>query len=423
MYNGIGYKMMKNYYRMIRKHFVMIVLLVGLLWVMPVFAKECGGVETSLIECSEGGDGGIWHIINLVVDILSIGIGIVGVVGISIVGIQYLTAGPNAGQVQKAKSRMYQIVIGLAVYVIMFVGLQWLLPGGTFRQAVGIESFNVDKQSISVEAGKSKAIKTVFVPADASNKTVTWRSSDSNVATVSSNGVVTGRNTGTATITAVASDGKKASVDVTVSPSSNSSGSRGSGGSGGSSSNSGSSTSGKTNEEIRNELSSVAKKFANKKNRSVYQTALKLTGVYNSGTGGICRKLGKSCSAYVATVVRSVIRDSTGNKWPANTAKIPGYVEKVNSKHPGTWKVISASAKKEPGDIAYMYNVFRGNGHVAIFVKNKEGKTVLAEASVDTSYNITGKCDNGSWPHVTGYTKGPLYQWSHVTYYRYMGGS
>ena len=38
-----------------------VVVFLSFLCSIPVFAKDCGGVETALIECSEGGDGGIWH--------------------------------------------------------------------------------------------------------------------------------------------------------------------------------------------------------------------------------------------------------------------------------------------------------------------------------------------------------------------------
>lgn len=398
-----------------------VVVFLSFLCSIPVFAKDCGGVETALIECSEGGDGGIWHLINLIIDILSIGVGIAGVIGILVAGVQYLTSGPNVDRVQKAKNRIYQVVLGLVAYVFLFAGLQWLLPGGTFRQEIGIESFSLDKTSVSVQVGKSEAVKTIFAPEDVSDKTVTWKSNDTGIATVSSNGVVTGKKAGTVTITAIASDGSEAHTNVTVSPATNGTGSSGSSGG---SSGGGSSMSGKTNVEIRNELSKVAVRFAKKKNRTEYQQAIKTTGVYDGkgGTGGYCRKIGQSCSAYVATVVRTVIRDGTGKKWPANTAKIPDYVDKVNAKYPGTWKKLSSNAKKEPGDILYEYDSFGSNGHTAIFVENSNGQTVIAEAAVATSYTSTWCGDNAQWPHITTFKSGPLYH-KGVTYYRYMGGS
>lgn len=59
-------------------------------------------------------------ILELVVDILTIGVGILGVVGMTITGIQYLTADNNKAKIDKTKRRMFEIMIGLAVYAITF---------------------------------------------------------------------------------------------------------------------------------------------------------------------------------------------------------------------------------------------------------------------------------------------------------------
>ncbi len=74
------------------------------------------------------GEARIMCILNLAVDILSIGVGIFGVIGISVAGIQYLTAGGSEEQTRKAKRRLFEIVIGLAAYVVIYTLLRWLLP-------------------------------------------------------------------------------------------------------------------------------------------------------------------------------------------------------------------------------------------------------------------------------------------------------
>ncbi|MBR2803081.1 TrbC/VirB2 family protein [Candidatus Saccharibacteria bacterium] len=90
----------------------------------PVFADYDGAI----IDAPDGEEG-IKHVLNLAVDILSVVIGIVAVIGIVIVGIQYLTAGGNEEQTRKAKRRLFEIVIGIVAYVLMYALLKWLLPG------------------------------------------------------------------------------------------------------------------------------------------------------------------------------------------------------------------------------------------------------------------------------------------------------
>ena len=90
------------------------------------------GVETAILKsCGDKDDSeeGIKCVLELVVDIMTIGIGVLGVLGITIVGIQYLTAGGNEEKTRKAKRRMFEIVIGLVAYVIIYALLKWLLPG------------------------------------------------------------------------------------------------------------------------------------------------------------------------------------------------------------------------------------------------------------------------------------------------------
>lgn len=93
----------------------------------PVFAADTG-VETAILTGCGNDSDGVGCILRLVVDIMSIGIGILGVIGITIVGIQYLTAGGDEGKTRKAKQRMFEIVIGLVAYVVIYAALRWLLP-------------------------------------------------------------------------------------------------------------------------------------------------------------------------------------------------------------------------------------------------------------------------------------------------------
>lgn len=91
--------------------------------------SEC--TQTNIIGggevCDDGKGSGVKHILELVMTILSVGVGVVGTIGIMICGIQYLTAGSNAANAAKARRRMLEIVIGLALYAALFLLARWLL--------------------------------------------------------------------------------------------------------------------------------------------------------------------------------------------------------------------------------------------------------------------------------------------------------
>ena len=70
--------------------------------------------------------------------------------------------------------------------------------------------------ALAIYVGESKAITATVKPDDATNKALTWKSSDETVATVDATGKVTGKKIGTATITATARDGSGVSGSCTV---------------------------------------------------------------------------------------------------------------------------------------------------------------------------------------------------------------
>lgn len=81
---------------------------------------------------------------------------------------------------------------------------------------VSATGVTLDKPSASVKQGKRITLTATVAPENATNKNVTWKSSDTSVATVS-DGVVTGVATGDATITVTTKDGShEASCTVTV---------------------------------------------------------------------------------------------------------------------------------------------------------------------------------------------------------------
>ncbi len=81
---------------------------------------------------------------------------------------------------------------------------------------VAVTKVALDKTAITLTQGKSYTLKAAITPANATNKTLSWKSSNVKVAKVSQSGKVTAQKAGTATITVSAANGKKAACKVTV---------------------------------------------------------------------------------------------------------------------------------------------------------------------------------------------------------------
>ena len=83
------------------------------------------------------------------------------------------------------------------------------------KKVIAVESVTLNKESLALVEGDSETLTATVKPDNATDKSVTWSSSDSSVATVDANGKVTAVKEGTATITAKAGE-KSATCTVTV---------------------------------------------------------------------------------------------------------------------------------------------------------------------------------------------------------------
>ena len=70
-----------------------------------------------------------------------------------------------------------------------------------------MESVSLDNDALELTEGNTATLTATVVPEKATDKTVTWRSDNTDVATVDENGLVTAVAEGTANITARAGGG------------------------------------------------------------------------------------------------------------------------------------------------------------------------------------------------------------------------
>jgi uncharacterized protein YjdB len=86
----------------------------------------------------------------------------------------------------------------------------------TVTKSVAVKSIKLNNTSLSVVKGNTSTLTATIAPSTATNQTVTWKSSNKKIATVDSNGEITGVAKGTVTITCTAKDGSKKSATCKV---------------------------------------------------------------------------------------------------------------------------------------------------------------------------------------------------------------
>lgn len=85
--------------------------------------------------------------------------------------------------------------------------------------SISLESISLNIDKISLNINQTSQLKATILPQNATNQAVTWTSSNNNIATVSSTGLITAKAKGNAIITVTTKDGgKTALVNATITP-------------------------------------------------------------------------------------------------------------------------------------------------------------------------------------------------------------
>ena len=89
--------------------------------------QECDG-RTDPANCLKNNPIFSWTLV--IINFLSVGVGVVVTIIVIIGGIQYASAGANPQAVMAAKKRIVNALLALVAYFFLFAFLQWLVPGG-----------------------------------------------------------------------------------------------------------------------------------------------------------------------------------------------------------------------------------------------------------------------------------------------------
>ena len=296
---------------------------------IPSVSTYDGVVETSLFgTIQDDKEGcGVYTTLDFIMTMLTIGIGISATIGIAVSGIIYLTAKGDVAKTTKAKRRIYEIVIGLAVYAVIWALLTFLLPefNPELKACKALTAEEIAARDTRIAAIRAENAKKTSSASGATNESI--EQCLKNAAKVVRNQVCKL----------------------------------------------------KTPAE---RISATAKLLAGSSNapNAKYQQAMKETGANSSGP---CEVNGESCNTYVATVLLAsgVDPNVPNGKAGNNTADLYNYF----SKSPKWKKVGNSPGLSREGDVVVKP---RPNGHVTITVKKPTGKLVTAHASYCDFYPI-----------------------------------
>lgn len=111
---------------------------------------------------------------------------------------------------------MKKLVNKLVTFILIMVFIISLNPSEVQASVKKATSVNLNETSLTLSVGDADILTASILPAGVTNKTLSWSSSDTKIATVTKKGKVKAVAPGDATITVKTSNGKKATCDITV---------------------------------------------------------------------------------------------------------------------------------------------------------------------------------------------------------------
>ena len=123
----------------------------------------------------------------------------------------------NASVASVSNGAVSAVAVGTATITATADGKSATCNVTVSQKVIPVQSIKLDRSSLDLDVRKTFQIVAYVYPEDATDKTVTWSSSDENIATVDENGLVTAVAEGTAIISAMAGD-KQEKCEINVRP-------------------------------------------------------------------------------------------------------------------------------------------------------------------------------------------------------------
>ena len=86
----------------------------------------------------------------------------------------------------------------------------------SITRTIAVTEKQIEEKIENMEIGENEKLTAIITPSNATDKNVTWQSSDESIATVDSTGEVIAKKSGVVTITATTSNGKSSTITINV---------------------------------------------------------------------------------------------------------------------------------------------------------------------------------------------------------------
>lgn len=112
----------------------MAVVAIGVVAIPSIaLAAQCGGAETSIIDCgNKEGESAIAHVLTTVIQIMTAGIGVLAIGAVAFGAVLYSSAAGEPAKIQKAYEVWRNTAIGVVLYIFLVAITNFLIPGGVF---------------------------------------------------------------------------------------------------------------------------------------------------------------------------------------------------------------------------------------------------------------------------------------------------
>ena len=103
-----------------------------LLFSRSVYALDCAVLPSEICSKAEDSEA-IFALLNFFLTILVVLVGIVAIGMFIWAGILYASGDANSNRVAQAKTIMTNTTIGIIAFGLMYLALNWIIPGGIFN--------------------------------------------------------------------------------------------------------------------------------------------------------------------------------------------------------------------------------------------------------------------------------------------------